>query len=102
MKYRRYVFDPVLLSTNFHCLYCGKDLLSDLDTFLTFARDHLFPKSAGGPDHHVNRVPSCAACDRLKADAVVASVAEAQALIAGQRKTRRAWFQRIRNEVRGN
>ncbi len=102
MKYRFYVSDPVLLRSDFRCTYCGKDLLSDLDTFLMFARDHLLPKSAGGPDHHDNRVASCAACDRLKADVVVTSIAEARALVAKQRMDRGEWFRRIRDQVRGS
>ena len=71
MKYRRYVDDPVLVRAGFHCEYCGRDLLADLDTFLTLCRDHLIPASAGGPDCQANRVASCAACDRLKAAALV-------------------------------
>ena len=71
MKYKYFVDDPVLVRSDFYCGYCGRDLLADLDVFLTFVRDHLIPRSVGGPDHHANRVASCAACDRLKADTVV-------------------------------
>ncbi len=58
--------DPTLRRTDYRCGYCGKDLLATLDDFLSFVRDHLVPKSAGGPDGNHNRVASCAACDRIK------------------------------------
>ena len=100
MKYERYVDDPVLVRADFYCGYCGRDLLGDLDTFLTIARDHLVPRSAGGPDGSHNRVASCAACDRLKADAVVDGIEAARVEIAGQRASRAVWLDRIRAMVR--
>lgn len=101
MKYRRYPLDPVLRRSDFRCVYCGRDLLSDPETLITAARDHLVPKSAGGPDTPDNRVALCAACDRLKGATVVASVDEARVIIAGRRLGHEHWFQLVLAEVRG-
>ncbi len=101
MKYRMFVSDPVLRRTDFRCGYCGKDLLADLDAFLGLVRDHLTPRSAGGPDGHQNRVAACSVCDRLKADTLVTDLDEARAVVADQRRNRAVWFQRIRQAVRG-
>ena len=101
MKYRDYPHDPVLVRANFRCQYCGKDLLSDLDTFLSITRDHLIPAAAGGANHHDNRVASCAPCDRLKADFLVVDLDQARRLVSRQRQTRAVWLERIRAEVRG-
>ena len=100
MKMRRYPHDPVLCRSDFRCGYCGKDLLSDLDTFLTFVRDHLVPRSAGGPDHQENRVASCATCDRLKADTVVTDLAEGRLLVARERAHREQWYEWVCSVVR--
>ena len=64
MKFNRLISDPVLLRTDFRCAFCGVDLLSDLDLFVSYVRDHLIPRSAGGPNHHENLVAACAACCR--------------------------------------
>ena len=102
MKFRRYPLDPVLLRSDFRCAYCGRDLLSDLDTFLSLVRDHLVPKSAGGPDGAENRVACCATCDRLQADAMVVDVDQARALVARQRSYKAIWFERVCQAVRNS
>lgn len=96
MKFKRYSEDPVLLRSDFRCVYCGRDLLEDLETFLSLVRDHLVPQSAGGPDGPPNRVASCVVCDRLKAGAVVSGVDEARALVASKRRHMTEWFLRVR------
>lgn len=37
MKYRNYPHDPVLLRSDFRCVYCGRDLLSDPETLIMLA-----------------------------------------------------------------
>ena len=101
MKYKRFPSDPVLTRSDFRCVYCGKDLLGDPDTLATMTRDHLVAKSAGGPDSADNRVACCAACDRLKGSAIVSTIGEAQAVIAGRRLGVEIWLSRIREAVRG-
>lgn len=66
--------DPVLARDGFRCRYCGADLLATLESFVTFCRDHVTPRSAGGATHDSNLVTSCAACDRLKSGRPAASV----------------------------
>ena len=99
MKMRRYHLDPVLRASGFRCAYCGKDLLADSDSLVTVVRDHLVAASAGGPDGPCNRVASCAACDRLKGDAVVGTVEEARRIIEGRRLGVELWRRRIRAAV---
>ncbi|WP_122032948.1 HNH endonuclease [Aliivibrio sp. EL58] len=48
------------------CVYCGKDLLSDFESFMSAEEDHLIPKSKGGSDLPSNIVTSCNVCNRLK------------------------------------
>lgn len=45
---KNYSTDPVLLASDFRCAYCGRDLLENLETFVTFARDHVLPCRRGG------------------------------------------------------
>lgn len=54
---------------NGDCFYCGQPLRRNKDgLYCDFVRDHLRPKSKGGPDHHHNRVAACRNCDREKRD----------------------------------
>jgi 5-methylcytosine-specific restriction endonuclease McrA len=99
MKTDHYVFDPVFRASNFRCQYCGADLLADVASFVAMARDHLVPKSAGGPDGAHNRAASCAACDRMKGAYVPHDLADAQAYIARQRAWLEQLFQAVRRDV---
>ena len=100
MKYRDYVRDPVLARSDFCCVYCGRDLLSDPETLILLVRDHFVPRSAGGADSVDNRMASCAVCDRLKADTVVSSIDEARKIIRGRRLGCEFWFRQILEAVR--
>ena len=42
-------FSKVFENSNFRCVYCGRDMLVDFETFMTVEEDHLVPKSKGGP-----------------------------------------------------
>jgi 5-methylcytosine-specific restriction endonuclease McrA len=48
------------------CAYCGKDLLTDLDTYMGSVADHIVPRTADGSDDQPNRALSCAACNIFK------------------------------------
>jgi CRISPR/Cas system Type II protein with McrA/HNH and RuvC-like nuclease domain len=48
------------------CAYCGRDLLTDLDTYMGGAADHIVPKKWGGPDAQPNLALSCAAGNNFK------------------------------------
>lgn len=41
------------------CHYCGKRLKRDVDD----TRDHVIPRSLGGPNTQWNRVPACVTCN---------------------------------------
>lgn len=45
------------------CFYCSKELQPSEGT-----RDHLVPKSKGGPRSIFNMVPSCRKCNTIKGD----------------------------------
>jgi hypothetical protein len=77
--------DPVLSRDGFRCVYCGQDLLEDVDTLITFCRDHLVPRSKGGPFHESNLVTACAACDKLKSGRPATSIQEARKVIGRER-----------------
>ncbi len=51
---------------NYRCVYCGKDMLSSLDDWLSLEVDHLVPKTGGGTDAEDNLVTSCKVCNKLK------------------------------------
>ena len=55
-RYYMWNVEPVL------CAYCNERL-----TKQTRTRDHVIPRSAGGPNGD-NLVPSCAPCNRAKSD----------------------------------
>lgn len=55
-RYYMWNVEPVL------CAYCNERL-----TKQTRTRDHVIPRSAGGPNGD-NLVPSCASCNRAKSD----------------------------------
>ncbi len=100
MKRDAISLDPVFEATGYRCAYCNADLLQDLSTFLSKARDHFRPKSLHGRDGDANRVPACAACDRLKKDREFSDLAEARAFIAAQRAGWALRLEAVRREVR--
>lgn len=100
MKMKHYLSDPVLLRSDFCCVYCGCDLLADLDSFLSLVRDHFRPRSAGGCDGNDNRVCSCATCDRIKAGREFATLDEARVFIQQYRASVGEWFVFVRAAVR--
>jgi len=53
------------------CVFCGRDLKSDFDTFMMAEEDHLVPGSKSGYRRDMdNLVLACSVCNRLKADFV--------------------------------
>lgn len=72
------VREQVWSVTDGKCFYCevelvrGPEAMSTVDRTNVFHVDHLVPKSAGGPDHLTNYVPSCQTCNISKSDKPVA------------------------------
>ena len=60
------LFSEVFERDNHRCVYCGRNLLVDFETFMITEEDHLVPKSSGGEHELYNVVTSCAVCNRLK------------------------------------
>jgi 5-methylcytosine-specific restriction endonuclease McrA len=59
-------FAEVFERDNRRCVYCGRDLMVDFDTFMIAEEDHLVPLSENGTDEPSNIVTACAVCNRLK------------------------------------
>ena len=74
-------FSKVFQRDNRRCVYCGRDMMVDFETFMMVEEDHLIPRSAGGADDEDNIVTSCAVCNRLKG-AIVPTEGSRQAQIA--------------------
>jgi len=53
---------------NYRCIYCGRDMLSSLDDWLSLEVDHLQPSSTKGKDEDDNLVTSCNVCNKLKSN----------------------------------
>lgn len=59
-------FRQAFMQCGHRCMYCGRDLLTDFETFMLAEEDHLIPLSKGGTDDAQNIVIACAVCNRLK------------------------------------
>ena len=59
-------YEKVCLRDGYRCVYCGRFLLADFDSWASLHTDHLIPKSAGGDESEENLVTSCPTCNSLK------------------------------------
>lgn len=66
-------FSTVFERDNRRCVYCGRDMMTDFETFSITEEDHLVPRSAGGEDVPENIVTACAVCNRMKGQYVPSS-----------------------------
>lgn len=55
----------LLIRANYHCEYCGRDLLGDL-----YEMDHIIPEFLGGLTISDNLAMSCARCNRNKGERI--------------------------------
>ena len=51
------------IRAKFCCEYCGKDLLTDVDTYDSWQKDHIIPNGINDPD---NLAVSCKTCNFIK------------------------------------
>jgi 5-methylcytosine-specific restriction endonuclease McrA len=58
--------DQVMRRANWHCEYCGVDLLESLNLAYTKHLEHLVPWSKGGLTDYENLVGSCFVCNAEK------------------------------------
>jgi len=61
-------FKNIFPRDNYRCVYCGRWMLLDFDTFMLAEEDHLLPRRDGGADDETNRVVACRICNMLKGD----------------------------------
>ena len=59
-------FNDVFERDNHRCVYCGRDLLADFESFLMAEEDHLVPQYKGGDSSVENIVTACSTCNQLK------------------------------------
>jgi len=59
-------FAEVFERDNRRCVYCGRDLMVDFETFMIVEEDHLVPQSKDGPHELANIVTACRVCNLLK------------------------------------
>lgn len=50
------------------CCYCGRRMRKIKKHEYEFTIDHVIPKSNGGTNHPLNRLPCCRSCNHLKAN----------------------------------
>ncbi|MGE0383435.1 MAG: HNH endonuclease [Gammaproteobacteria bacterium] len=84
-------FSIVFERDNHRCVYCGRDMMIDFETFWIAEEDHLVPLSKGGKDEPDNIVTACAVCNRLKGPFTPKFKFELE--------TRDAYIQEIRNHI---
>jgi CRISPR/Cas system Type II protein with McrA/HNH and RuvC-like nuclease domain len=56
---------------DYRCVYCGRDMLVDFDSWMSIEIDHVVPASKGGADSIENLVTACSVCNKLKSRFVV-------------------------------
>ena len=61
-------FSEVFERDNRRCVYCGRDLMHDFDSFMITQMDHLTPTAHEGNDDLENTVTACCVCNNLKGD----------------------------------
>jgi CRISPR/Cas system Type II protein with McrA/HNH and RuvC-like nuclease domain len=62
------IFTQVFSRDNHRCVYCGKYLLLDFETFYSAEKDHLVPRSKDGNEEVENFVLACNVCNRFKSN----------------------------------
>ncbi len=63
-------FEKVYHRDGYRCVYCGKYMLADFDTWQSIHTDHLIPNSREGSAKVDNLVTSCPVCNILKGEYV--------------------------------
>ena len=61
-------YEKVYARDGYRCIYCGRFLLTDFESWASLHTDHLVPSVAGGDETSENLVTSCPTCNLLKHD----------------------------------
>jgi 5-methylcytosine-specific restriction endonuclease McrA len=87
---------------NFCCEYCGKRMLSSLDSYYSWEMDHIIP---GGPETPENYALACHACNHLKHRYVPSGESRAERLedarkeVCRRRSSKLAELQKLRSVI---
>lgn len=93
---------------NCRCVYCGKDLLGDFESWMSMEIDHLLPQGVEGGANADNSVTTCNVCNRLKGNWMPDEHENMtrEELLAATRKyvlnRRVEWIEKYRRVVDGN
>ncbi len=81
-------FREVCRKCHGRCVYCGKNVLADFDSWMEAEVDHFVPRKAGGEDTLENCVLACSVCNGFKRDYEPKSLDDARGYIAAERAAR--------------
>ncbi len=81
-------FREVCRKCHGRCVYCGKNVLADFDSWMNAQVDHFVPRKAGGEDTLENTVLACSVCNGFKRDYEPKSLDDARRYIAAKRAAR--------------
>ena len=59
-------YRKIYIKDGYRCVYCGRDMLADFDTWWSMQVDHVIPESKDGDDSITYRVTSCTVCNKIK------------------------------------
>ena len=84
-------YQKVYIRDGYRCVFCGRFLLDDFDSWASLHTDHLVAKSHGGTDVEENLVTSCPTCNNLKGSFMPSLKLSPQ--------TRAAYLQELRGHI---
>ncbi len=61
-------YRKIYMRDNYRCVYCNREMLGDIDDWLSLEIDHLKPKSKDGTNDKDNLVTSCNVCNKMKSN----------------------------------
>jgi len=59
-------YRKIFMRDNYKCVYCDREMIGNLDDWLSLEIDHLKPEKEGGTDDPENLVTSCNVCNKKK------------------------------------
>ena len=98
----------VFQQSNYHCEYCGQDLVATIDAWWFMITDHIQPVSKGGSNEIENLAAGCTQCNNLKWDYApigqtrAEKIADATKHIKLKREEEMLRWQAFRASIRGH